>query len=852
MGIRFRTPTSIFCWLFLTLLYYFPLFSNASNNITQGQLIRDGEKIISSGKKFVLGFFSPGNSTQRYVGIWYYGIPEQSVWVANRGNPVSCKNGILAFGNNGNLKVFDGNRKSVWSSNASSVPRNVTAVLLDTGNLVLYNSDSVGDPNNALWQSFDYPTDTYLPDMNVSMNVYEGENRVFTSWKSASDPSIGQYSMGVDPRGSPQIVIWDGLHRHWRSGHWNGIIFTGIPTMRAIYLYGFKLFNKGNGSLYFTYTLSNTSDLMRFRLGWDGREEQLRWDQDTSNWSIVQLQPDNECELYNKCGNFGKCSVEESTLCSCIEGFVPKYVDEWGRGNWSGGCVRRTQLDCETNSSGNGVVGGGGGDVFVKVEGVKLPDFADLAVAQNSDDCEENCSKNCSCHAYAFASGINCMVWSGDLVDIHHFVEGGNDLYIRVADADLGNKRKISKLVIIILAVMGIFIISVAIWLLWRSKPKLKVFSKLWRTKNQVQTVDSRRSREFSTDFSGSNEIGIDRQQHAGQELPLLSFSYVAAATNNFSDKNKLGQGGFGPVYKGKLSGGEEIAVKRLSRKSGQGLEEFKNEIILIAKLQHRNLVRLLGCCIEGDERMLIYEYMPNKSLDSILFDWTKRAQLDWRKRFAIIEGIARGLLYLHRDSRLRIIHRDLKASNILLDEEMNPKISDFGMAKMFGRDENEASTSRVVGTYGYMAPEYAMEGLFSVKSDVYSFGILLLEIVSGRRNNSFRSPEFSNIIGYAWDLWDGGRAMELIDHSIAASCCQDEVLRCIHVGMLCVQDFANHRPTMASVVLMLESESATLPLPRQPTFTSSMRRSTDLDVCKGSHDIPSPNDLTISVILGR
>ncbi|KAL5972915.1 hypothetical protein ACLOJK_039721 [Asimina triloba] len=193
--------------------------------------------------------------------------------------------------------------------------------------------------------------------------------------------------------------------------------------------------------------------------------------------------------------------------------------------------------------------------------------------------------------------------------------------------------------------------------------------------------------------------VGDTVEQLSGIELPLFDFDAIEAATNGLSDDNKLGEGGFGPVYKGTLKEGQEIAVKRLSKSSGQGLEEFKNEVLLISKLQHRNLVRLLGCCIEGDEKMLVYEYMPNKSLDAFLFDTHKRGLLDWDRRFLIVEGIARGLLYLHRDSRLRVIHRDLKTSNILLDNEMNPKISDFGLARIFAGNHASSNTTRVVGT---------------------------------------------------------------------------------------------------------------------------------------------------------
>ncbi|KAI3828625.1 hypothetical protein L1987_02732 [Smallanthus sonchifolius] len=232
--------------------------------------------------------------------------------------------------------------------------------------------------------------------------------------------------------------------------------------------------------------------------------------------------------------------------------------------------------------------------------------------------------------------------------------------------------------------------------------------------------------------------------------LGLLCFASIMTSTNDFSAESKLGQGGFGPVYKGRLNDGQEIAIKRLSRSSGQELVEFKNELILIARLQHTNLVRILGCCIHGDEKMLIYEYMTNKSLDFFLFDENRNAELNWPKRFNIIEGIAQGLLYLHKYSRMRVIHRDLKSNNILLDEGMNPKISDFGMARIFNQNETQATTNRVVGTYGYMSPEYAMEGTFSIKSDIYSFGVLILEIISGRRNSSFVHLDRTfNLLGY-------------------------------------------------------------------------------------------------------
>ncbi|XP_010540946.1 PREDICTED: cysteine-rich receptor-like protein kinase 11 [Tarenaya hassleriana] len=306
-----------------------------------------------------------------------------------------------------------------------------------------------------------------------------------------------------------------------------------------------------------------------------------------------------------------------------------------------------------------------------------------------------------------------------------------------------------------------------------------------------------------------------------------FDFKTIEAATNQFSHSNRLGQGGFGDVYKGTLPNGSVVAVKRLSKTSGQGDREFKNEVVLLAKLQHRNLVRLLGFCLEGEEKILVYEFVPNKSLDYFLFDRTKQEQLNWTRRHRIIVGIARGILYLHQDSRLTIIHRDLKASNVLLDSDLNPKIADFGMARLFGMDQTRANTSRIVGTYGYMSPEYAMHGQFSMKSDVYSFGVLVLEIISGKMNSSFyqREGTAGNLVTHAWRLWRNGLPLELVDPAIGDNYQSNEVTRYIHIALLCVQENPADRPPLSTIILMLTSNSITLPVPRQPGFFLQSRQ---------------------------
>ncbi|GLT81555.1 hypothetical protein SLE2022_000010 [Rubroshorea leprosula] len=383
-----------------------------------------------------------------------------------------------------------------------------------------------------------------------------------------------------------------------------------------------------------------------------------------------------------------------------------------------------------------------------------------------------------------------------------------------------GNGRKNTKKIVIIsvssLAAVFIFILAGFLCFSTCRKKRLKGGG----TNEDIPLRSSQGpNQDHIVEAAGINEAD---EEHSG-EMHYFSLAEIQAATNHFSDANKLGEGGFGPVYKGIMHNGREVAVKRLSMTSNQGVQEFENEVKLIIKLQHKNLVRLLGYCLEKDEKLLIYEYMANTSLDAFLFDATKCKLLDWETRANIINGTAKGMQYLHEDSRLKIIHRDMKASNILLDDEMNPKISDFGTARIFGIRQMEANTERVVGTCGYMAPEYALEGQISIKSDVYSFGILTLEIISGKKNNGFTTSDCGqSLLAYAWMLWSEGKAVELIDPNIVHNCLKQDVLRWIQIALLCVQDDPAHRPTMSSIVIMLGSKSENLPQPSAAPYSAS------------------------------
>ncbi|MED6120353.1 hypothetical protein PIB30_118685 [Stylosanthes scabra] len=404
--------------------------------------------------------------------------------------------------------------------------------------------------------------------------------------------------------------------------------------------------------------------------------------------------------------------------------------------------------------------------------------------------------------------------------------------------ANKNGTSKTKTIVIIVSVLVAVILLSCGIYFLWRRNQS---------NDEALLSESAPISTHYNPQGQGDDSLNAD--------LPTIPLIWIRRSTNNFSDSCKLGEGGFGPVYKGSLQDGTEVAIKRLSKTSGQGLDEFKNEVIFIAKLQHRNLVRLLGCCVEENEKLLVYEYMSNSSLALHLFDVEKRKQLSWKVRMNIINGIARGLLYLHEDSRLKVIHRDLKASNVLLDQHMNPKISDFGLARAFEKDQNEENTRRIMGTYGYMAPEYAMEGLYSVKSDVFSFGVLLLEIICGKKNSGFYLSEHGqSLLVYSWRLWCEGECLKLVDPILENTYTRNEVTRCIHIGLLCVQEDAVDRPTMSTVIVMLASETMALPKPNHPAFSVGRKINKEEEsTSKASNkDYPSVNEVSVSNILPR
>ncbi|KAI3675460.1 hypothetical protein L1987_85050 [Smallanthus sonchifolius] len=759
-----------FIFGFLVLLYASITCSYAADTISSYQTLRYNETIVSPQETFELGFFRPGNSKNLYVGIWFKKIPNRTiVWVANRNTPLSDTTCVLTLTHQGVLILRNAIKGNVLWSSANSTTlqvRNPIGQLLDTGNFIIYEEGDRINQEDPIWQSFDSLQHTLLPGEKLGWNLDTGKERHLTAWKSEDDPAFSEFSYLIDARGHPQPMITKGQEIQYRAGPWNGLRFSGAFNLKQNRIYNFT-FVVDQREIYYQFKLVNTSVITMLVLQPSGHLERLLWLDNKKEWNVYLSRPIDLCDQYSVCGPFGICNIEKTPICDCLKGFEPTSPDHWRITDWSQGCRHTITLDCKP------------GEGFNEYSNLKLPDTRESWFNQTMTlaECEEMCRSNCSCTAYAnsniIGSGSGCLLWFGNLTDIRMLPENRDTIYIRLSASELdlidnsrspsvrrSAGRSIRVIVNVTFVVLGILV-------------SICLFYWFYRKKKQ-QGIPG-------------NEPGRDHENRSDDEnldLPLFGLSAILKATNNFSINNKLGEGGFGPVYKGVLEDGQEIAVKRLAKTSTQGLHEFKNEVISISKLQHRNLAKLLGCCIERSEKLLIYEYMPNKGLDSFIFDKTQSQRSE-------------------------------------------------------------------IGTYGYMAPEYAGDGIFSIKSDVYSFGVLVLEIVSGDKNRGFVHKEHcNNLIGHAWGLHNEGGSLQLVAKCLGESINVCQVLRSIHIALLCVQRHPDDRPTMTTVILMLGSESP-LPSPKEPGFYVGKTKQ-DTTESSSSYGTSSTNELSISMLKGR
>ncbi|KAL5972457.1 hypothetical protein ACLOJK_021868 [Asimina triloba] len=776
-------------WFFLTVFLLLLFVSKthfaqlATDTISLEHPLSGNHTIISKGGNFELGFFSPGKSRNYYIGIWYKKISKHTVvWVANRETPLPDTSSELKISEDGNLVLLNNSKIPTWSSNAAVTASNRTiAILLDNGNLVLRDRSN---SSSMFWQSFDYPADTWLPEQKIGLNKVTGHRQRLISWRNSEDPAPGLYSLQIEADGTNQYFrMWNDSYRYWNTGIWDGHRFPVDPERPAaqsngLVRYAYSRYVTNDKENYFVY---NALDgyIIRFVLGTSGQNNDWIWANDTENWNIFLSYPPNICDVYAVCGPFGVCNADSSTVCTCLQGFRPLSRRNWEMGDWSSGCWRENDLMCAGNNSGNGERA-----VFQRILNMKLPLNPKSLIAQGVGQCKAQCLDDCSCTAYSYnASG--CFIWNGDPLNLQKLsgsdVSGG-DLFVRLSSDGNTAEKTDHALTIVgcgIGLVASLVIVSV---LIWRCRRRLQV-----------------RALSLSADS-------------------LVPFRYrdLRRATNDFAEK--LGGGSFGSVYKGILPDASVIAVKKLEG-LGQGEKQFRSEVRTVGKIQHVNLVRLRGFCSEGSKRLLVYDFMPNGSLASHLFGVGQSCGvLSWETRYQIALGIAKGLAYLHEECRECILHCDIKPENILLDGAFCPKIADFGMAKLLGREFSRVLTT-MRGTFGYLAPEWLEGVAITAKADVYSYGMMVLEIISGCRNS--RQAEMSGVDYFpvlaASKIREDGDVLCLLDPRLEGAADIEELNRLCRVACWCIQENEGSRPSTVQLVLILKGvlEVSVPPIPR-------------------------------------
>uniref|UniRef100_A0A3B5ZME3 Receptor-like serine/threonine-protein kinase n=1 Tax=Triticum aestivum TaxID=4565 RepID=A0A3B5ZME3_WHEAT len=792
----------------------------AGDTLTEGQVLAVGDKLVSTNGKFALGFFQPATTTiskshkatssssSWYLGIWFNKIPVFTVvWVANREEPIAHSNinsTKLKFSSDGNLVIVTNRADAVteslvWSTHianrthSSSVNTTTSSVvvLLNSGNLALKVTDSPSS-DLRLWQSFDYPTDIALSGAKLGWNKVTGFSRKFISKKSLVDMGLGSYSLELDTSGvavlkrrnNPSVVYW-----HWASSKTSSL--SVLPTLKTI----IDLDPRTKGLMnpiyvdnereeYYMYTSPEESSSSLFvSLDISGQVKLNVWSQADQSWQTICAEPADACTPAATCGPFTVCNGNAQPSCDCMESFSQRSPQDWEFEDRTGGCIRNTPLHCST--SGNNKNTTSSTDIFHPISQVVLPyNPQSIDVATTQSKCEEACLSSCSCTAYSY-NNSRCYVWHGELLSVN--LNDGIDnnskdaLYLRLAAAAKFEKKKNQTNIRVVTAAtiigFGLLLMLVLLLLIWKNKLK-----------------------------------PLCKNQGTGGGIIAFRYTDLVRATKNFSEK--LGGGGFGSVYKGVLKDSTSIAVKRLDG-ARQGEKQFRAEVSSVGLIQHINIVKLIGFCCEGDHRLLVYEHMLNGSLEGHLFEKSSSPVLDWNTRYQIALGVAKGLCYLHESCHKCIIHCDIKPGNILVDASFVPKIADFGLAAFVGRDFSRVMTT-FRGTAGYLAPEWLSGVAITPKIDVYGFGMVLLEIISGRRNSSLETPyntrssstRYQNVDFFpvqAISKLHGGDVKSLVDPQLHGDFNLEEAERVCKVACWCIQDNEFDRPTMGEVVRVLE-----------------------------------------------
>lgn len=762
-----KTHASFTFPIFLLHLCAFTI--GATDIISRTQSLSGYTTIVSKEGNFELGFFSPGNNGNFYVGIWFRTISKRTaIWVANRDMPVSNASfPEFTINMDGNLVLYSLGAL-IWSSNSRSKPStSSTAVLLDSGNLILRNEYNSSD---IFWQSFDHPTDTIVSGQwfGIDKITREYQNRV--SWKDQEDPAPGPFSFHADPVTMIQYVsVWKHSQVYWQSGNWTGKAFTSIPGMPLKSDYTYDFINNSR-ELKFRWVTKDVSRITRIILSTNGQLQRLTWSNDSEEWTTEWYFPAALCDVYSVCGPFGVCRTGTDEQCFCLPGFRPASARSWDLRAWSQGCVRQTDNQCAESNKSSDIKES---DAFLKITNIKFSQNPVKLKVQSMEECRSICLSNCSCTAYAHEQ--DCDIWNSELWDLKQLPNGntdGIDMYIRLAASDplvQDSKKKAHHVrLIVLIAVLGSIFMALCV---------LSIAVKMF------QRTSSKKA--FSDNYS----------------LVVYDYSFLQHCTKNFSDK--VGQGSFGSVFKGLLPDSKLIAVKKLQGMQ-QGEKQFHTEVRALGKIHHNNLVHLSGFCLRGAERMLVYDFMVNGSLDAHLFNFKDDKILDWNTRFLIILGVAKGLHYLHDECQECIIHCDIKPENVLLDVNFSPKLADFGLAKLMDRHFSRALTT-MRGTAGYLAPEWIGDLPITPKADVYSYGMMLFEIISGRRNSEIME---NGTVRY-FPVWatiriGEGVISEILDHRLNDVNFQ-ELERVCKVACWCIQDNEAHRPTMRQIVQILQ-----------------------------------------------